>query len=569
MWNLHQTHRSAFWSRCAVTMSGRVDLENLASAIYRVVEEHEILRTTFTVLPGMTVPVQVIHPESPGCVKRHDLKRLSEEEISQLYGAQVDLPVDAVPLFRCDLLELSRDETVMLLSVPAICADLRSLEIIVDEIASFYAGANAMAGAMQYADFAEWHHELLESEEGELGRRYWGTQSPPAEVSMSFEKRANDNTPFQPRLVPVSLSPNVLKSLAAEGSERSSVVLACWQILIRRLAGTAEIAIGIACDGRRHPELVNSVGPYSRYVLLQIEANDQLTILELSDRFAQAEKEVAEWQDYFAWPNTEGYFSVCFEERRNDTASKPAAFWIYQRDAVEDRFNLKLVSLPTDCDPRVELHYDAARFDSDDIRRMADGLATLITNAIRTPAAPVGELESLSDEERTRIVEGFNQTTEAFPEACIHTLFERQARQTPGAVAVVCGLDKLTYAQLNQRANQLARYLQKLGIGADVPVGLCLERSLDFVVCMLGILKAGAAYLPLDVNTPHERLSAMLADTRTPILIARHVRDRTVEGCRTFSLDAIAAELAAEETHDCTSDVIAANLAYVIFTSGS
>src|SRR6185295_3519652 len=172
-----------------------------------------------------------------------------------------------------------------------------------------------------------------------------------------------------------------------------------------------------------------------------------------------------------------------------------------------------------------------------------------------------------SNEERTRIVDGFNQTTETFPEECIHHLFEKQARQTPDAIAIVCGSDQLTFAQLNERANQLAHYLQKLGVGPDVPVGLCLERSTDFVVCMLGIMKAGGAYLPLDVNTPNERLATMLADTRTPVLITRNVRDRSFNNCRTLSLDLI--ELAKEEIHNCTSDVTPANLAYVIFTSGS
>ena len=246
LWHLQQTHGGVFWSRCAVRIAGRIDLESLESAIYRVVEEHEILRTTFTVLPGMTVPVQVIHQESPGCVNRHDLTRLSEEEqqrqVSALYDATVDQPLDALPLFRADLLELSQSETVMLLRGQAICTDLRSLENIVDQIAGYYAGESATSGAMQYADFAEWHHELLESEEG---RKYWTGQSPPAEVSIPFENRANE---FQPQRVAVRLSPEVLKFFAENCDEpSSSTVLACWRTLIQRLAGPTEITLGIAC----------------------------------------------------------------------------------------------------------------------------------------------------------------------------------------------------------------------------------------------------------------------------------------------------------------------------------
>lgn len=329
--------RGVFWSRCVVKIGDRADLDRLEKAIYRVVEEHEILRTTFTVLPGMTVPVQVIHPESPECVKRHDLTMLSEEEqqrqVSDLYRTTTtDLGV--LPLFRCDLFELSHDEAVMLLRAPVICADLRSLENIVSQI---YTTENATPSAMQYADFAEWHHELLESEEG---RKYSTRQSPQAEVNLPFERRPNEDAAFQPQVMPVSLS-----------VDPQGIVPACWQTLIQRLAGTSEITLGIACDGRRHPELVNSVGPYSRYVPLQIESNDALTVVELSERLVEAKKQAAEWQEYFTWPDSESYFSVCFEERRDQTGSNN--FSIYQCDAVEDRFQLKLVTWARSVPPAI------------------------------------------------------------------------------------------------------------------------------------------------------------------------------------------------------------------------
>jgi amino acid adenylation domain-containing protein/non-ribosomal peptide synthase protein (TIGR01720 family) len=557
------------WSRCAVKIAGRVDPEGLEKAIYRVVEGHEILRTTFTVLPGMTVPVQVIHEESSGCFKRHDVTGLTEAEqqrqISDIYETAKDLPVayDRLPLFRCDLFELSADEAVLVLRAPVICADLRSLVNIVNEVASLYAGKSVAPGAMQYADFAEWHHELLESEESDAGRKFWTGQSSPADVSIAFEKGVSNVALFEPRSMPVSVARDVLKFAAEDSERRSGLVLSCWRTLIQRLAGSSEITVGVACDGRRHPELIAAVGPYSRYVPLNIESNDGPTIADLSDRLVQAEKEATEWQEYFAPPDSESFFPVCFEERRHQVGS--GAFSIYQWEAVEDRFKLKLVQTTGG----MELHYDAARFAAEDVQRLAEELATLIANAIRRPSAPLSELESLSNEERIHIVEGFNQTSETFPEECIHKLFEVRARQTPDAVAVVCGSDKLTYAQLNERANQLAHYLQKLGIGPDIPVGLCLERSTDFVACLLGIMKAGGGYLPLDVNTPRDRIAAMLADTRTAVLITRDVRDEVFDGCRTLSLNLMSDEVAQEPTHDCTSRVNPANLAYVIFTSGS
>ena len=523
LWLLKQgADAHAFWSRCAVNIRGRVNPERLEKAIGRVVEEHEILRTTFQLPTGATVPVQVIHPQLP-----------------------------TLPLFRVDLSQISHDETVMLLRAPAMCADLRSMENIVAQVARFYESESAAVEAMQYADFAEWQRELLEAVEGEPGRRHWISRSSHASVSLPFEKRAEEGTLFRPQQLPIELPADI-----SEGG-----LLACWQILIQRLAGSSPVTLGIGFDGRRHPELVNSVGLYSRYVPLQVESIDERpTIDQLSQRLAKAEKEAAQWQEYFAWPDAVNeslpYFSVCFEERHRTSVfrAEGVTFSVNECDAVDDRFNLKLVSVLVDGRPHLELHYDAGRFDTTDIQRMAHELVILIANAARKPTTPISELDSLSSEERRRIVEGFNQTAEEFPITCIHTLFEAQAQQTPDRVAVVCGPDKATYAQLNERANQLARYLQKLGVGPDVPVALRLAKSVDFIVCMLGVMKAGGAYLPLDVNIPEERLATMLAETRAPVLT---------------SLNALADELANEAKDNCSSDVTPANLAYVIFTSGS
>ena len=540
LWQLQRhVDDHAFWSTCAVNIRGALHPERLRKAIARVVEEHEILRTTFRLPTAATVPVQVIQTELP----------------------------DSAEL-NCELLQLAPDEAVMHLRAPAMCADLRSMENVVAQIAMFYESeAAAAVDAMQYADFAEWERELLESAEGEAGRRYWISRASHADVSLPFEKRAEEETLFQPQRVSIELPADLIDS---------RVLWACWLILIQRLAGSSPMTLGVGFDGRRHPELVNSVGLYSRYVPLHIGSIDeQQTIDQLSERLAKVEKEAAQWQEYFAWPEAvDGslpYFSVCFEERRckNVFHAAGVSFSIYERDTVDDRFGLKLVSVVADGTPGLELHYDSARFDTADMQRMAQELVTLIENAARTPAAAIGELESLSSEERRRIVEGFNQTAETFPITCIHTLFEAQAQQTPESVAVVCGPDKTTYAQLNERANQLAHYLQRSGVGPDVPVGLCLERSVDFIVCMLGVMKAGGAYLPLDVNIPEERLATMLAETRAPILISRNARGNVVDGCRTLSLETVACELARETTHNCSSNVVPANLAYVIFTSGS
>jgi len=571
LWLLHQAaHGGVFWSRCVVRVVGAVDLKKLEQAICRVIDEHEILRTTFPVFPGMTLPVQVVHEQSPACVKRLD------PSLDNNTTADFPANYDSLPLFRCDLVELSPEQTTMILTAPAMCADVRSLENIVKQIAAcFEAGETITFGSMQYADFAEWHHELLESAEAEKGKQFWNSPSRQTEVTLPFENSFAEETLFQPDIHRLKLPADVLEFAVDAGERWPRFALSCWQILIQRLAGSPEVTLGIALDGRRHSELVNSVGLYRSYVALKIEsAGEQLTIAELCELITKAEAEATLRQEYFTWANGDAgspYFSTCFEERRTSPmfCAGDVSFSIERCDTTDDRFKLKLVSLVSEGKPSLELHYDASRFAPKDVGLVAEGLATLIANASRRQGDSISELESLSDTERLRIVKSFNQTTETFPVETIHKMFEAQVQRTPDAVAVVCESDKVTYAQLNQRANQLGHYLQKQGVGPDVPVGVRLERSVDFVVAMLGILKAGGAYVPLDVNTPHARLATMLAETGVPILITRGTREMVFAGCQILSLEDMAGELANEDTHDGAHDLTPANLAYVIFTSGS
>ncbi|HEX6716518.1 MAG TPA: amino acid adenylation domain-containing protein [Pyrinomonadaceae bacterium] len=566
LWLVQQrTRSSAFWSRCAVRITGPLDRDRLESAIYRVVEQHEILRTTFRLLPGMTVPAQVIHDESPSIVEWTDLSTVSPEKQDELvrnrFSAELRFAYDRLPLFRCDLLRLAPDETVMLLKAPAVCTDLRSLEIIVSQIAICYGSNDCTTEAMQYADFAEWHHELLEGEAATRGKQYWDSQTPRTGLKISFANPIAEETQFQPELIRLEFSPD---------ERNSRLALAAWQVLIQRLTGSPEITIAKAFDDRKYPELLNSVGLYNRYLPLTVDFDEQLTIDQLLQRLAQIEEEASQWQEYFAWPETTDD-PICFEERTGASifSADDVTFSIYDRSVTDDRFQLKLVAVPDEANPYLELHYDANRYQREDIRRLGSELTTLIADASREPGKAIIDLESLNSAERSRIVKDFNQTTRNFPENCIHKLFEAQAQKTSNIPAVVCGSIQITYAELNQRANQLARYLQKLGVGPEIPVGLCLERSIDFVVAMLAILKAGGVYVPLDVNTPVARLETMLSEAGATLLLTERTQTETLPNCRILRLDDVSDELAKEKIHNCPNEATPANLAYVIFTSGS
>jgi amino acid adenylation domain-containing protein/non-ribosomal peptide synthase protein (TIGR01720 family) len=571
---LLQRHTSAvasvFWSRCAVRVTGPLDPERLERAVKWVVEQHEILRTTFALLPGMTLPAQVIHEESPACVKQSDLTSLSKEEQNALVlklfdeTADTDSGYGSLPLFSCDLLRLSADETVLLLKAPVVCADLRSLEIIVRQIASHYESESRTLEVMQYADFAEWHYALLEGEDGEAGRRYWSSQVLRPDVKIGFASSMVKET-FAPEALRLEVS-------SESAAELARVALACWQILIQRLNTPSSVTIGKAIDGRRHPELENSVGLYNRYVPLPINVEERLSTNRFLEILATAEEEAIQWQEYFDWETGDGpakYFPVCFEERRGQMIFRAGdvTFSIYRGEATDDYFELKLVSVLNEEVPRLELHYDASRYAREDMRRLGEELTTLIADFINKPGAAINDLQSLSSEARLRIVKGFNQTSQNFPANCIHKMFEAQVEKTPNLPAVLCGSAQISYAELNRRANQLARYLQKLNVGPDVPVGLCLERSIDFAVGMLGILKAGGAYVPLDVNTPLARLQTMLSEAGVTVLLTHE--QKVISGVRVLLMNDLRDELAKEDADNCSNKATPPNLAYVIFTSGS
>lgn len=221
---------------------------------------------------------------------------------------------------------------------------------------------------------------------------------------------------------------------------------------------------------------------------------------------------------------------------------------------------------------RVEFHYDANLFLAEDIKRLAGQFQTLLQSVLTKPEALMGEVEILDHSERQQLLVEFNNTQLDYPkDKCIHHLFEKQAKSTLDNIAVAFEDRQLTYAELNTRANQLAHYLQRLGVGAEVLVGLCVERSLEMVIGILGILKAGGAYVPLDPAYPQERLSFMLKDAQTPVLLTQQ---RLVEGlpahnAQTICLDTAWEIIAQESEENPASGMTAENLAYVIYTSGS
>jgi len=594
LWLLQQTTpQLPFRTRCAIRITGPQDQQALENAITRTVNRHETLRTTFQLLSGMTVPVQVISDEPYRFLELYDLTKQTGKEqeaaIEKIFSETALRPVtfDLFPLFRAQLAKLSSTESVLILSSPALCADGSSFQRLAQQIAQVYAAQSRdepASGAMQYADFAEWQNELLESERAAAGRQHWQRDlSQALAVRLAFEKQSAGD--FQPQRFQINIGEATADLVRQRAGSLQitpgTFLLACWQTLFWRLTRSSELVVGVAFSGRKYEELESSVGLLSQYLPIVINFEDKdLTFVQLTECVSKAERNAHQWQEYFSWDDLErvcdlplgGYFPICFAAEETGPAINAGAltFSIFKSDSYVDRFKLRLVLKTAPQTLALELHYDASLFDRDDVSRIANELLALVSDACWRPEAAIGQLEILGKAELERIFGEFNTTNAQIESArCIHELFESQVARLPDARAVVYDANHLTYAQLNERANQLANYLRKLGIGPDMPVGLCLERSLDVIVGLLGILKAGGAYVPLDPGLPRERLETMLRDVRASLVVTRHSLAQSFPQHRAVCLDTNQDLLAAESSENPRRTASPQNLAYVIFTSGS
>src|SRR5579872_61199 len=613
-WSLQQTGGSAAYrTECTVLIEGLCDTNILGAALREVWERNEILRTGFVCLPGIEGPVQVIKEGLAPVVYSYDLTdrghSFQEDRIDALRTKANELPFDFgdAPIARISLVTLSPAAHILLFNLSALCADLVSLGNLVREICDAYSarlqgGPSLGDQPAQYADLAQWQNELLESEETSAGRNYWQTQIRPDVVALKLpgEGRVAANRRFRPRhLVSTidSQQTGKIKSLARKHDTSASVfLLACWQTLLWRLTGVSDFNLGMACDGRSYEELQRALGLFSKNLPLRCHLEGEFPFSRLLRRVDESSREALQWQEYFSWKddstgqgsngagsNATGlngqieaapFFAAGFEFRER-TAKHSAAgltFSLREQSCCADRFNMKLCCVEAEDFYAAEFHYDSTLFQETDVRRLSEQFHTLIENVLAEPQAAVGELTILSGAQRQQLIATFNDTATVYPEdKLVHKLFEEQAERTPDSVAVILEHRQLTYAQLNARANQLAHHLKALGVRPEIPVAICVERCPEMVVGLLGILKAGGAYVALDPAYPQERLSFMLEDSRSSVLLTQEHIAAAMRAHRAHVVcldsDREAIDQASEENP--INNVMPANLAYVIYTSGS
>jgi amino acid adenylation domain-containing protein len=594
LWLLQQaTQSSVYRVSCSVLVEGNLEDNYLLTTLENIIKRHEIFRTNFEYVPGMTVPVQVIANSKAIFCKQHNLSDYNVEEqevrIAEIFQEfnQREFDLEKNSPLHTSLVKLSPVRHILLMSIPALYGDKNTLSNLVSEICCSYKNSlqnnQIFDEPLQYADFSEWQNELIESEKSEIGREYWRKQdlSNISNLQIPGKIYVEGNTEFKPEIISLIINPDLTSKIQAIAqkyqSSTSELMLACWSILLWRLTQQPNIIIGQACDGRKYQELKESMGLFARYLPLACQLADNLKFSQFIQQISQKQSEIKKWQECFVWElttNRDSNYSACFdfEEIGTKYANHNLSFSIYDIYSCIEKFKIKLSCLHSNNSLIAKIYYDTQLFSSPDIESLSEQFLTLLESVTINPEANINELQILSDRVQQQILVEFNQTQATYPqEKCIHELFEEQVQQIPNNIAVVFDTEQITYNQLNTRANQLANYLQQIGILPGMLVGICVERSLEMIVGILGILKAGAAYVPIDATYPQERITWILENSQTPVLLTQQALQSKLatHSTRVICLDTDWEIITQQNPENPPKQITPNDLAYIIYTSGS
>jgi len=587
----------------ALRLEGNLNLLALEQSLSELIRRHEILRTTFPMVEGQ--PIQRIAPPSTVSLPLEDLQGLSKNEQTE-HLQEIAIAFSLKPfnlakesLVQFKLLKLGFQEYVLLLKMHHIIYDGWSLSIFFGELSQLYAAfvrglpSPLPELSIQYADFAVWQRQWLTGEVLERQLNYWQKQlqDAPTILELPTDYPRPPIPSFRGDGQVFRLNQDLtqrLKRLSQEsGATLFMTLLAAFFVLISRYSGQLDVLVGSPIANRNSSAIEKLMGFFANTLALRGDMSGNPSFLELLERVKQTTLSAYAHQDL--------PFEMLVEKLQlnRDLSHNPliqVMFSLQNTPQSEASLSgLKMESLPLSVElkARFDLEvnfwevsdrleavwcYSTDLFDAPTINQMGQHFQNLLTAIAANPNMGIFELSMLSDEERYQLLSLWNETHTDYPsDKCIHQLFEEQVKRTPDAVAVVCSAQQLTYNELNCRANQLAHYLQKLGVKPEELVGICLERSLDMIVGLLAILKVGGAYVPIDPDYPQERISFMLQDTQVKILL-------TCESLQNFlpnhqaivvCLDKDWQQINQASQENLNSTVSADNLAYVIYTSGS
>ncbi len=589
----------------AVELSGRLNVEVLETCISSIIDRHEVLRTTFSSIGGQAL--QRVSPTVEWNLEISDLggTGVSRSEVMHLLEEQVWQPFDlgAGPLLRGKLLCLDDDVHILLLTIHHIAFDGWSAEILIRELSSLYVAfcdnqpSPLMDLPIQYADFAQWQREQLNGDKLKEHLYYWQKQLQGPLPVLEFNSTA--------KLLPDPVSGAATEKLCftpelceafkqfnqEQGVSTFMTLLAGLQILLHRHTGLNDVLIGTPIAGRRHHDLEPLIGFFANTLVLRGDLSGDPSFITLLE---QARELTLEGQAHGDVPFE---MVVQLQAERHHASQSTPLFQVMlvvnnqvsgvslpdlcvkplTLEARQAKFDLTLTIQEGDNDISGHWEYKPDRVDASVVRGMVSQLTQLLQHAISAPETPISRLEILSNEARQQLTTQWNSSVVDYPNVCIHEFMEEQTARTPNETALIDGEQRLTYNELNNKANRLARYLQSNGVGPDVVVGVVTKRSSTMVTALLAVLKAGGAYLPLDPDYPLERLNAMIEDACPKILLTEHslnvLTSKLVASANCVNVEDIDVcepnDALVQVQDNLNVHVDTYNLAYILYTSGS
>ena len=603
LWILDQLARdvAAYNMPRAYRLLGSVSVAGLETALHGLVDRHESLRTTFASESGSLL--QVVHGKYSIELPLDDLSALdaadSRDQRDALVREEVQRTFDLAtgPLFRCRLIKVKHDEYVLILNAHHIVSDGWSCEVFERDLGELYDAALANRAPelpelpIQYADYSVWQREWLTGDVFERQMRYWPEQlkdMPVLQLQTDFPRPAVQT--FHGASVQCEISSSVADGLRKLGQQAQTTLfmtlLTAFYVLLARYSGQSDIAIGSPFAGRNRPELEEVIGFFVNSLVLRINHSGSLTYLDalqhvrevvldaLSHQDLPFEKLVAELlpnRDTDRNPLFQVMFSLQGAGARR-LAFANADIEPLRIPSSVAKVDLTLFVKESEDTLLCTLNYNTDLFTQATARTMLGHFSNLLIDVAANPNNKVSSLRLLDHSEESRIVHEWNETVRDYPrDATLKALFAEQVAAAPNAIAVRDEHSELSYSELDSRSNQLAHYLLECGVEPDQAVGLAVSRSVNLLICILGIIKAGGAYLPLDTSYPRERQDFMLRDARVKVLVteASQAARLSKSDCRVINLDRDRRTIESRSDKLPLVSLASDNLAYIVYTSGS
>ena len=579
-----QTGNPAYNISFAVEIKGKLEVNRLESSIDRVIARQEILRTSFSTADGK--PVQVIHPELPVTLSVVDALE-SEVESITIEAHQQPFDLTQLPLIRLKLLKLGAKHYILLLTMHHIIADGLSAEVFVREVAQLYQGLSIPELPIQYKDVVYWQRQL--DREGKL-IDYWQQKlngAPPL-LQLPTDKPRPAVQSYQGKSqsweIPSSLSKELQSLAQGEGVTLFMLLLAAFKTLLYRYTGQEDILVGSPIANRNHEKLKDLIGFLVNTLVLRSNLVGNPSFSELLSRIRQVALEAYAHQDLpfdklveVLQPTRDLSYTPLFQvmfalQDAPKLASIPGlSLKEFKVDPQIAQFDLSVCIENTADKLIATFEYNTDLFDDATITRMVSHYQNLLAGIVINPQAKLSELPLLSDREKQQLLVEWNPNLIDNSQTSIQQLFEQQVEQNPDSVAVVFDDQQLTYGELNERANQLANYLQKIGIKPEVLFGVYLERSLEVFIAVLAVIKTGAVYLPLNPEYPQERIAWMLEDAKPLVILSQeYFKEKLADlTAKIIYLDTEWDDIARQSKENLPVQTTPENAVYTIYTSGS